>query len=124
MCLKMTSQKWKEVSGRKSQRYARIGLENEESVAVFLENAKDSEGQPVFEKVVHHTQLSRADHEGKDITVYRKVNGVVHQRSFGVTISISRFHNTQNTHENTPVFYTPVGFNQQNLLSRILDLFN
>lgn len=122
--MRMTNKKRKEISGRKSERYAKIGLENEELVAVFLRNAKDSEGRPFFEKVVHHDQLSRADLRGKDITVYRKVNGIVYQRSFGVTISIRRFHKTQNVHKNTPVFCTPVGFNQQNLLAKVLDLFN
>lgn len=120
----MTRQKWKEINERKSGRYAKVGLETEEAIAVFLRNAVDSEERPIFREVVHHERLSRADLGGKDITVYREIDGVLHKRSFGVTISIKRFHKTQNTHTDTPVFYTPVGFNPQKLLSKVLGLFN
>lgn len=120
----MTKQKWKDINERKSERYAQIGLETEEAIAAFLRNAVDGEERPIFEEVIHHKRFSQSDLNGKDITVYRKIGGIVLGRSFGVTISIKRFHKTQNTHANIPVFYTPIGFNPQHLLSKVLGLFN
>jgi len=121
--IKLARQKRKEIDARKSKRYAKVGLEMEEAIAEFLRNATNSNGQPIFEEVVHHKQSSPADLNGKDITVYRKVDNILLDRSFGVTISLKRFHKTQNLHQ-TPVFFTPIGFNQQNLLKKILDLFS
>lgn len=121
--IKLARQKRKEINERKSNRYAEVGLEMEEAIAELLRNATNGDGQPIFEEVVHHQRSSRADLDGKDITVYRKVDGISSERSFGVTISLKRFHKTKNLHS-TPVFFTPVGFNPQNLLKKILDLFS
>ena len=111
----MTRRNWVEINQRRFERYAIVGLQTEEKIAVFLVEIVDDKGDKIFEEVVHHEQNSHADWQGKDITVYRRIDGVLHRRSFGVTTSIKRFNQTKKKHE-IPVFYTPVNFNPQSLL--------
>lgn|GEM_PF-3357844 len=121
--INLARQKWKDINVRKSRRYAEIGLRVEAEIAEFLTEAKNGDDQPLFDKVVHHKRCSYADLDGKDITVYRKIEGRLYQRSFGVTISLRRFNKTQNIHPDVPLFYTPVGYNQEKLVAKVLALF-
>lgn len=116
-------QSWKEIDQRRSERYSKHGRLMEREVIDFLKEVSDGENK-VFEEVEHHPQGSREDNEGKDITVGRKVNGTLQKRSFGITISLQRFHKTKNKHPGIPVFHTPIGFNRENLLSKVLQLFD
>jgi len=120
----VTKKDWKEINNRKSRRHAQVGLEIEEKIALFLQNAVDGQENQVFEGVLHHKQFSKADFQGKDITVYRKVNGSLEKRSFGVTTSLQRFHRTKKMHPGVVIFYTPVDFNPQKFLKKILELFD
>lgn len=121
--IKVSKQKWKEINGRKAQRYSRLGRQMEVDIAAFLSEAT-KDGVKLFERVVRHLPGGYADRGGSDITIYRNINGDIQKKSFGITISQQRFNETRNKHEGVPVFYTPIGFNRERLLSKIMDLFD
>ncbi|MBN2093894.1 MAG: hypothetical protein JW740_00765 [Candidatus Zambryskibacteria bacterium] len=115
-------QKWDEINIRRMERYGKIGLEIESKIANFLQEVKDNEGNPIFERVIHHEQFSTDDLRGRDISVYLRKNGTLFKRSFGVTTSLRRFHQKNGLHK-APLFFTPVDYNPEHLLQKILSLF-
>ncbi len=114
-------QSWKEINGRKSQRYAEFGREQELLVETFLRDAKDGE-ENLFIEVVRTEPNSPEDEQGCDFIVKRKVNDLILERAFGITISQKRRRISKGMHD-APQFYVPIGFNTDRFLKKILDLF-
>ena len=57
----MTKKDWKEINNRKSRRHAQVGLEIEEKIALFLQNAVDGQENPltVFMAAKLHTAANQ-----------------------------------------------------------------
>ena len=109
---------------RKKERYSRIGQSSENEIEEILKNEKDSRGESVFSKVLHHKKYGFKDRDGKDFTVYRTVGDLTLFRSFGVTISERSYYQAKVKHPATVSIYTPIGFNRDNFIKKVLALFN
>lgn len=117
-------QNWRTINIRKRRRYSKIGRQMECEIAEFLGQAEDDQGNRIFERVIRHRPWSPADLRGKDITVFLKEEDRVRTKSFGVTISIRSFHRSAAIHPRVPVFFTPVNYNREHLVGKILALFD
>ena len=109
-----------EASGRKADRYAEIGRKFEGEVAALLQKMQD---EKLILRFVSHGPGSEEDHDGRDFTVAAVVAGQEAERSFGVTISLRRWHVSKMLHPDVPQFCFPLGTKPETIRARVLGLF-
>lgn len=120
---KSSAKFWKEVNGRRSERWSKVGRDFEQQVLQILSDASRGE-TPMFENVVYHIPNSKEDSEGRDFTVCRAVGGTIESRSFGVTISSRSLQEARLLHPDIPQMHFPVGTKPETILRRICALFD
>lgn len=111
-------------SDRRSNRYSKLGRDNEIIASEELEKATNPDGSPMFCNVVRHEPNSKEDQSGCDFTVSRVVDGETVCRSFGITISRRNLGEAKMKHPEVPQFHVPLGFNPQTLIRNVLKLFS
>lgn len=115
-----SERRWQEFSARRSERYSRLGREQEFWVEKILVDAVEC-GELLG--AVRHSPNSAADFAGKDFTVKKKVGGQVVIRSFGITISHNSWNRAKINHRDVPQFCFPIGTKPETVIMRVLDLF-
>lgn len=108
---------------RKSERYSKLGKENEKIVVGILESATNKARTPLFSKVTLNEAYSPEDLNGKDIRVEMEIDGKIVARSFGITISRRGWECDRAIYASVPQFYFPIGVNPETVIKRVLGLF-
>lgn len=114
------SQKYKSLRDRRSRRWAKYGEDLENEVEELLRNMQKTDEISRFK---HHLKNSPEDHDGKDFTVWKKIEGKEIEHSFGITISAKSLHKAQQIHPHVSQFCWPMGRNPTNMKMRILGLY-
>lgn len=97
---------------RKANRYSAYGREQEQRVKQILSDSG------LFDDVILHEAYSEADGAGLDFTV-RKGERTA---SFGITISIRKWHQHKAKHPNVPQFYFPVNVRPETVIRNVSGL--
>ncbi len=100
---------------RKSKRYSEFGRDLESKVEKLLEELKV---KGYITKYKRHRPHSVADGEGKDFTIWTDK----HEKSFGVTISLKSWRESQMKYPEIPQFCFPLNVNLITIERRILEL--
>ncbi len=105
--------------GRAARRGSLRGRELERTVTEHLERMKNS--KQITDYIAHQPN-SKEDHEGRDFTVRFGEGECAQEHSFGVTISLRKFHRTQGPQNQVKQFCFPIGTNRETIIKRILGL--
>lgn len=115
------ARKRREASGRRADRYAKIGREFESAMTDLLLKMREEKLITRFEA---HAANTVEDGEGRDFTVAAVIGGIETERSFGVTISLKRWGASRILHPKVPQFCFPIGTKPETIRKRVLELFS
>lgn len=74
--------------------------------------------------VQRHKPHSSDDHQGKDFTVEKIINGEAVTKSFGITFSMSRQFRAEQLHPGVPQKYIPLWSSDKDIEETVLSLFS